>query len=280
MVENTSSKGLLDWLGIPVLAVAAHYRNGLMDCCDVYICGVYIQLDNSLKVYFPNGHQLQVGDRLTIHLDNRSGVSDYDASLSVYRTSYKGWVSETGEFVVYVVPVEYQLFYGMDIPLQYAQANYQFPDDVRKEVSLPISELTDVPVFDMCEQENKIGVLVTHAMKQPHTTVLAFLSSQNDDIFFITLPETFKSKLLKRHPFCFFAIDSRAVFTYTRAIEWNYSLIAATTYQIPKDHHLFKPIQAAFIEKNPWEVGFFSHPEIEMYHLKADHVVCPGHGPD
>ncbi|TNI38342.1 hypothetical protein CF130_22715, partial [Aeromonas dhakensis] len=52
--------------------------------------------------------------------------------------------------------------------------------------------------------------------------------------------------------------------------------IAADAYQIPQDHPLFEPIRAAFVQKNPWEVGFFSHPQVELYHLKARQVVCPG----
>lgn len=161
------------------------------------------------------------------------------------------------------------------IVYKYATDNYQHPVDRRVVQELPITPLTSLPIPDLLEADNKIGVLVTEAINQPHTTVMAFLSSEADDIFFITFPETFKSQLLKKNNYCHFAIDSRAVFTYTQAIEWNYSIIEADAYQIPSTHPLFDPIREAFIQKNPWEVGFFSHPHVELYHLKPRSVICP-----
>ncbi|MFM2482101.1 hypothetical protein [Celerinatantimonas sp. YJH-8] len=271
------AKTLQGWLGQHQLGVAAHYLNTAVYDCEVYICGVEILADGQLILEFRKGHQFQIGDLMTIHLDNRTGVSEYDASLNVYRCSYKGEIVQIQPNRVRVAPVEYQLFWGMEIVLHYQQPGYQFPQDDRVEQALPDTSLTELPEFDLREQENKIGVLVSYALERPHTTVLAFLSSDEDDIFFITLPQTFKAKLLRRQSRCYFAIDSRAVFTYSEAIEWNYSLIAADAYQIPATHPLFEPIKEAFIAKNPWEVGFFSDPSIEMYHLKAQHVVCPGH---
>lgn len=271
----TDRAGLQTFLGSPLLGVAAAYSDDVATQTHVYICGVEVLSNDELMLSFPKGHQFNAGDKITIHLDNRTGVSDYDASLSVYRSSYKGLVTRVGIHKIQVTPIEYELWYGSKIVSQFALPEYQHPQDQRPEKTLPVTPLTSLPIPDLREAENKIGVLITQAMSQPHTTVLAFLSSEDDDIFFITFPETFKSKLLKRDHQCHFAIDSRAVFTYTHAIEWNYSLISADAYQIPIDHPLFEPIREAFIQKNPWEVGFFSHPQIEMYHLKAQRVVCP-----
>ncbi len=75
------------------------------------------------------------------------------------------------------------------------------------------------------EHPNKVGVLTTLAAGQPHTTVLAFLSTEDDDIFLISLPNTFKSQVLKREGHCFFTIDERAKFTFEQAIEWNYTIV-------------------------------------------------------
>ena len=66
---------------------------------------------------------------------------------------------------------------------QFALPEYQHPQDQRPEKTLPVTPLTSLPIPDLREAENKIGVLITQAMSQPHTTVLAFLSSEDDDIF-------------------------------------------------------------------------------------------------
>jgi len=269
----SSNSGLMSFLGSPVLGIAANYSDSIDT--KVYVCGVDILDNDNLILTFPKGHQLSSGDRVTIHLDNRTGIDEYDADLHVYRGSYKGQVTQVSANRVYVTPVQFELWYGNKIVYSYAIDNYQHPTDNRIPNSLPITPLKSLPIPDLLEAENKIGVLVTQAIGQPHTTVMAFLSSEEDDIFFITFPETFKSKLLKKNHHCHFAIDSRAVFTYTHAIEWNYSIIEADAFQIPAEHPLFEPIREAFIQKNPWEVGFFSHPQVELYHLKPKKVICP-----
>ncbi|MDW6002914.1 hypothetical protein [Vibrio mangrovi] len=265
---------LSEFIGRRVLGVLGTYASLSKDM-DVYICGVEIVHDTRLKVLFPKGHKLTEHELVTLHLDNRTGVSEYDADLNVFRLSYKGMATIISEYEVIIEAVEYQVFYGMSVVKEYRTEGYQYPDDQRNESPLPISPLTNVPAIDDEEHDNKIGVLLTLSEQQPHTTVMAFLSSVDDDIFFITLPSTFKSKLLKRDNRCYFAIDSRATFTFEQAIEWNYSIIRGEVYQIPKTSPVFAPLQELFITKNPWEMGFFSHPEIEMYHLKALRVVCP-----
>lgn len=263
---------LSDLIGHQVLGVAGTYSGAAMQ---VYICGVFIESDTLLRLVLPNGHQFQTGQSVTVHLDNRTGVSEYDAELHVYRTSFKGKVTNHTPQQVMLEAVEYQVFYGPGIVKSFQTSDYQYPADARSTHALPVTPLQAAPGIDLDEHENKIGVLFTRAQNQPHSTVMAFLSTVEDDVFFITFKGTFKAQLLARDNQCYFAIDSRATFTFEHAIEWNYSIIQGTVYQVPKDLPLFKDVQEKFIAKNPWEMGFFSHPDVEMYHLKANHVICP-----
>jgi hypothetical protein len=63
---------------------------------------------------------------VTLHLDNRSGVDEFDAEISVYRASYKGRVISQEEDWVVVVPRECQLIHGMSVVR-----------DPRRRVSVP-----------------------------------------------------------------------------------------------------------------------------------------------
>lgn len=271
-----NTRSLRDLIGARVLGVLGTYSTPeKMGSMVVSICGVEPLSDKRLRTIFPKGHQLKDGQWVTLHLDNRTGVSDYDADLKVYRLSFKGKVIATSAFEVMIDALEYQVAYGMGVVKSYQAPDYAYPLDTRRTVALPTTPLSQVPAMDDSEYDNKIGVLLTYAPSQPHTTVMAFLSSVEDDIFFITFPSTFKSLLLKRDNRCYFAIDSRATFTFEQAIEWNYSIIRGEVYTVPKPSMMFDEIRERFVAKNPWEVGFFSHPEVEMYHLKAANVVCP-----
>lgn len=263
---------LPELIGTKVLVVAAHYTNADLR---VYVCGAIVRFDNTLSLIMPRGHQLQENTLITLHLDNRTGISEYDAELSVYRLSYKGRVKSCSEFGAEIDPIEFQVYYGIGVVLEYKEAGYQYPNDYRDDVPLIQSPLEQPPVTDQSEHSNKVGVLITQAISQPHTTVMAFLSSEDDDIFMITFPETFKSRVLKRDNRCFFAIDNRASYTFEEAIEWNYSIIEAEAFAIDRKRELFSVIQRLFILKNPWEAGFFSREDIEMFHLKPKSVVCP-----
>lgn len=263
---------LANLIGTQQIGIAAAYAT---DATQVYICGVEILADESLSLYFPKGHQFQPQQKITIHLDNRTGVSEYDEELLVYRTSYKGIVTQANTNYLKVVPQHFEVWYGTSIVHSFNSPTYSHAPDNRPDLPLKVTPLTELPIPDMCENDNKIGVLVTQAVNQPHTTVFAFLSTACDDIFFITFPNTFKSQLLKREPYCHFAIDSRATLTYTEALDWNYSIIEADVFSVPPEHQFFEPIRELFIQKNPWEVGFFSAPNLEMYHLKARRIIMP-----
>ncbi|MEN9585486.1 MAG: hypothetical protein RLZZ616_2492 [Pseudomonadota bacterium] len=60
------------------------------------------------------------------------------------------------------------------------------------------------------------------------------------------------------------------------ATKWNDTIITADAYQIPQDHPLLEAVHAAFLQKKPWEVGFFRYPQMARYHLKGHQVVCLG----
>lgn len=272
--ERTLSDSLESLFGNRILAVAGAYKAHQEDM-EIAICGVDFLSDTDLVLNLPKGHTLKQNQLITIHLDNRTGVSEYDADLKVYRGSFKGIITGIQTFSVTVAALEYQVFYGISLIKEYRAPGFDFPEDDRPSQALPITPLSSLPKIDIDESDNKVGVLFTFAMDQPHSTVMAFLSTADDDIFFITFKGTFKEQILKREPMAYFAIDGRATFTFEHAIEWNYSIVSGEVYQIPKGSPLFESVREKFIEKNPWEMGFFSHPDVEMFHLQAGNVVCP-----
>ena len=160
---------------------------------------------------------------MTLHLDNRTGVDELDAELRVYRASYKGRVVETDDNWVMVDRVEYVLIHSVRAVEEYREPGYAFPADTRPARDMPLSPLRHLGTVEEKDHHNKVGVLTTLAQGQPHTTVLAFLSSLQDDVFLISMPGTFKSQVLKREPRCFFTIDERAKFSFEQSIEWNYT---------------------------------------------------------
>jgi hypothetical protein len=264
---------LLTYLGKQILGVLAAYKQ---DDIVIHIVAVYPQCDNRLKVFFPHGHSFIPGDRVTLHLDNRSGVDEFDAEIRVYRASYKGEVLDCDGDWLTLDARECQLLHGFHAAVSIKAPGYRYPDDPRPGLALAASPLATLPPIESYDQPNKVGVLVTMAQEQPHTTVLAFLSTENDDIFLITFPETFKSQLLKRDPHCFFVLDERASFTFERAIEWNYTIVEGVATRIASGTPLFLQVQQAFIDKNPWEMPFFIRPDVEMYHICCQRLVCPG----
>lgn len=141
---------------------------------------------------------------------------------------------------------------------------------------MPLSPLCHLGTMEEKDHHNKVGVLTTLAQGQPHTTVLAFLSSMQDDVFLISMPGTFKSQVLKREPRCFFTIDERAKFTFEQSIEWNYTIMEMRAHLVPTASPVYEQIRTAFILKNPWEAAFFMSSELEMFHLGRCAVVCAG----
>lgn len=237
---------------------------------------VYPKRDNRLRVFIPNGHALAPDTLATLHLDNRTGVDELDAELRVYRVSYKGRVLAVEENWLELEPVEFMLMHGMQCVEEQREPGYRYPHDDRPLRPLATTPLSASPSPEIRDHDNKVGVLTALARGQPHTTVLAFLSSVEDDVFLVSMPGTFKSQVLKREPRCFFTIDERATFTFERSVEWNYTILQAQAHLVPAQSPVYEEIRSAFIHKNPWESVFFLSPELEMFHLKCLGVVCAG----
>ena len=239
-------QSLAEVIPSPAIAIAAHYRQEQL----VLYIGMVTLHGNQLQFFIPSGHVLKAGDYLTLHLDNRTGVDEYDAELKVYRTSYKGIVTEVKDHrYIQVSFRDFSLVYGVSEVLAGRQEGYQFAPDSRPLQPLPTTPLRALPNINHNEHDNKIGVLVTRTPEQPHTTAMAFLSSDNDDIFIISFPSTFKVQQLQKDNRCSFAIDERAWFTFENAIDWNYVLIDALAYEIPLEHPTYHALKEAFIEK-------------------------------
>ncbi|MBX9937217.1 MAG: pyridoxamine 5'-phosphate oxidase family protein [Burkholderiaceae bacterium] len=264
---------LRDYLNEQMLGILASYQSsGVVH----HIGVVYPRLNNELQIFIPRGHQLALGSLVTVHLDNRTGVDELDAELRVYRTSYKGRVQAVDENWLVLEPLDYSLVHGVRAVDGFTAPGYAFPMDARPEQALPLSHLQAIPPIELKDHDNKVGVLSTLAKGQPHTTVLAFLSTAEDDVFLISMPDTFKALQLRRNPHCFFTIDERAKFTFEQSIEWNYTIVEMRAHQIPTTAPLFEQVRRAFILKNPWEVGFFLSPVLEMFHLQRIGLVCAG----
>lgn len=264
---------LRDYLNEQLLGILASYQStGVVH----HIGVVYPRRNNELHIFIPRGHQLAVGSLVTVHLDNRTGVDELDAELRVYRTSYKGRVQAAEDNWLVLEPLEYSLIHGVQVVDSLAVPGYAFPADTRPEHPLPPSPLQSIPPVESKDNDNKVGVLTTLAQGQPHTTVLAFLSSAEDDVFLISMPDSFKARQLRRNPRCFFTIDERAKFTFEQSIEWNYTIMEMQAHQIPANSPLFEQVRRSFILKNPWEVGFFLSPVLEMFHLQRVGLVCSG----
>ncbi|MDD2692427.1 MAG: pyridoxamine 5'-phosphate oxidase family protein [Simplicispira sp.] len=264
---------LRDYLNEQLLGIVASYQStGVVH----HIGVVYPKRNNQLQIFIPRGHALALGSLVTVHLDNRTGIDELDAELRVYRTSYKGRVLAAEDNWVLLEPLEYALIHGVKVVDGFTAPGYAFPADSRPERALPLSPLHSIPPVEPKDNDNKVGVLTTLAQGQPHTTVLAFLSTAQDDVFLISMPDSFKVQQLRRDPRCFFTIDERAKFTFEQSIEWNYTIMEMQAHQVPASCPLFEQVRRSFILKNPWEVGFFLSPALEMFHLQRVSLVCSG----
>lgn len=274
-LHNTAgtAMALKDYLGEQLLGVLASYQpKGIVH----HIGVVYPRRDDQLQVFIPKGHALGPGSRVTLHLDNRTGVDEIDADLRVYRTSYKGRVIHSDESWITLEPIEYMLIHGSRVVDERRAPGYEFPSDTRAAVRLPDSPLEQLGPIQEKEHHNKVGILTTMARDQPHTTVLAFLNTEADDVFVISTPDTFKMQLLQRDPRCFFIIDERAKFTFEQAIEWNYTILETQAHRVPPTSPVYEQVRTAFVLKNPWEAGFFRLDGLEMVHLACKAMVFAG----
>ncbi|QXL84498.1 hypothetical protein [Comamonas sp. NLF-1-9] len=264
---------LKDYLGEQFLGILASYQGrGIVH----HIGVVYLRRNDQIRFFIPRGHALAMDSLVTLHLDNRTGVDELDAELRVYRASYKGRIVHIDENWITVDPLECQLVHGLKLIEDIRAPGYEYPEDTRAAQALPLATLSAMAPPEEKDHENKVGVLTTLTPEQPHTTVLAFLTSEDDDVFLIIEPGTFKLSVLARDPRCFFVIDERAKFTFDEAIHWNYTIMESVAHEIPKGTPLYEQVRTAFIIKNPWEAGFFMLDGLTMLHLPRKAVVMAG----
>ena len=144
-------------------------------------------------------------------------------------------------------------FYSNYCVLEYASSDYKY-EIIEGQKPLAESAVSAADLnWTKKEYENKLGVFITRLQSRPHSSLMAFLSNECDDIFLITFKSTFKSKAIHRNNQCCFAIDHRSDFVFERAYDWNYTIINAEAYTISKHNPVFSEIQDRFVEKNPWE---------------------------
>jgi hypothetical protein len=264
---------LRDFLPERTYSVASSYSR---DRIAAQVAACTIHADSSLSLFFPKPQRFEVGDRVTVHLDNRTGVESLDIKMRVYRASYRGLVSLVRGDRVEVELVHYQLFFGTGVVAEERAEGYEYPADSRPELPLPPSGLSQALFPDERESENKLGVWITRASLWPHSTVMAFLSSRDDDIFLLSHRGSFKSSLIHRDSRCCFAIDHRSTFLFERAVDWNFTVLEAEASLIDSDRPLFAAVQAEFVRKNPWEEPFFTDPKVELFHLRPLGILCAG----
>lgn len=229
--------------------------------------------DEGLKLTFPKRNPFVAGEPITVHLDDRAGSEIYSVELRVHRVSYRGRVTAVRGNDAWVEPLDFEVVYGSRPAARFRRDGYLPPTDHRSTQPLADSPLAGTSLVDEGERSNKLGVLVTRSADRPHTTVMAFLNSTQDDVFLITMKDSYKYHNLERDPRCVFALDHRASFVFERQVDWNYTLFEARAYRIAPSRPLFRAIQAEFVAKNPWEEAFFSAPQAELIHLAPQRII-------
>jgi hypothetical protein len=263
---------LLNYLPQQTYAIAAGY---IGDNIIAVVAGALINKDNSIRLIFPKGNPFKAGQRITLHLDNRTGAEAFSADLRVYRCSYKALTAEAEKDKCLATPLEYDLRFSNSSAEFFKAPAYEYPQDARGEKTIEKAELGGSLVINEKEGNNKLGVWITKAGDQPHTTVMAFLSTAKDDIFVISHKDSFKSRLIRRDANCCFAIDHRANYVFEKAYDWNYTIIRGKVREVSRGSNLFADIQNMFVEKNPWEFVFFTAPNMELFCLSPDEILTP-----
>lgn len=260
-----------------LVGVCAGYRD---ETLVVAVAAVTLRADDGLGLDFPKTNPFRVGDEVTVHLDDRLGSEIYSVELRVHRMSWRGRVASVKGLRAEAAALDGEVVYGTRVVAEVRTPGYRPPADPRPDRPLEATGLRRAPLVDEGERSNKLGVLVTRGAGRPHTTVMAFLSTPTDDVFLITMRNSFKYQLLLKDPRTAFAIDHRASFVFERQVDWNYTILETRARRVDRGSGLFAPVQAEFVAKNPWEEAFFSHPEAEMLHLEPVRIVqqdvlCP-----
>lgn len=246
--------------------ILSTYRH---DQIDAAVAAVSIEESDHLIVQFPGSHSFTKNQLVTVQLDDRMNVARFTAELPVHRTSYKGIIAEVDPGFVEVRPVQFQLFYSDRFVGQYQAPGYQCPEDHRIPVPLGPTQASN-PTWRSADADTNLGVLFTRAIDRPHSTVMAFLSTDRGDIFLVTNPRTFKAHNLFRDPRVVFAVDYRATYDLAKPIDWAYRILPMKAFQIPANVPLHAEVTTAFLTKNPWNSGFFAAPGAVLLHLVPD----------
>lgn len=236
----------------------------------VEVVGLRIDDDDGLLLQFPREQPLRVGDAVTVQLDNRMDVARLSAKKPVHRTSYRGTVTEADAGTASVVPAGFQLFYSDHLVAPFPALDPGPRPDPRPVVPLVPTTRTSLDERSDAEAGSSLGVLFTRALGRPHSTVMAFLSSRDGDIFLITDPGSFKVQQLLRDPRVAFAVDFRATYDLSRPLDWSYRIQTFRALVVPRSAGLFQTVQDRFIAKSPWEGAFFSDPSSLLVHLAPE----------
>jgi hypothetical protein len=263
---------LINYLPQQTYAITAGYIDNEIIAV---VAGAIINEDNSIRLIFPKGNPFTAGQKITLHLDNRSGAEAFSAELRVYRCSYKAVMTKAEKDEGLVTPLEYDLRFSDKSAEFFKAPVYEYPQDKRGEAIIEKATLREAIIPNDKEERNKLGVWITKAADQPHTTVMAFLSTSTDDIFIISHSGSFKSGLIHRDADCCFAIDHRANYVFEKAYDWNYTIISGKVREVPHGGDLFLDIQHLFVEKNPWEFAFFTAPNMELFCLSPEKILTP-----
>jgi hypothetical protein len=255
---------LRDYLPRHTYGVVGTYRE---DRLVVAVAGVSIGDDDGLLLQFPQAHPFRAEDKITVQLDNRMAVPRMTAELPVHRTSYKGTVTSVAPAFLEVSPVQYEIFLSDQALEGFRLSRYRFPPDER-----PVRPLEESPQscglrLNEGEAQTSLGVLFTRAPERPHSTVMAFLSSEAGDVFIVTDPATFKAHNLLRNPEALFAVDFRDSYDLARPVTWAYRLQPMKAFKISPDRKIHTEVREAFLRKNPWNVNFFTAKGAVLLHL-------------
>jgi len=257
--------GLLrDFLPRHTYAVVGTYRD---ETLLVSVAGASIDSDDRLLLQFPQTHGFKTGDRVTVQLDSRTEVAQLNSELPVHRTSYKGLVAAETPGSLAIDPLQFQIFHSHRKVAEFSLPDFSFPTDVRQPGALPDSTLSRVPDWSRDEAETPLGVLFTRAPVSPHSTVMAFLSSEEGDIFLVTDPASVKAQNLIRDRHAVFAIDFRETYDLDKPLDWSYRLRQVRAFQIPASRPLYDVVKSRFLEKSPWNADFFTLPGSLLLHL-------------
>ena len=238
--------------------------------------GVTSKIDRTVVIHFPKGTFFSPGQKISVYIDNRTGVDEFDSNLNIYRVAVKGTVVHCQNDYIVADILFYELFYGTAIVERFSKEGYSHPKDHREAITLPETPLVMADIRDnLIIDNNKVGVFVTTAPEVPHSSIMAYLATKGDDVFIISHKGSFKSDNIEKNRDCTFTIDHRGEFSFEMAVFWNFTVLKGLIYRISGNNPVFSFLQAAFVDKNPWEKIFFTHDNIEMFHIQAQEVICP-----